>query len=153
MREKSFSQGCDIPGDPSVKCNVMGSDSMCVKEGKVSVWLFYSFGFDVNIHWDTKMRVHLLQTDFCSQSDFLNTKSQQITEPAAAAQGHESRQRSIKPEGSLVVVASALSLNIHLGTLKYAELVVQHLFVFTGQHPETNFLSDNRNHSIWCRPG
>lgn len=108
--------------------NVMDSDSMCVKEGEVFMWLLYCFGVDVKLRRDTKMRVHLLQVDCFSQSDFLNTKSQQITEPAADAQGHESRQYPIKSEGSSVVVVSALLLNIHPGTLKYKELVVQHLF-------------------------
>lgn len=54
-------------------------DSACVKEGKISMWLFYCFGFVVKLHWATETRVHLLQTDCCSQSDILNIKSQQIT--------------------------------------------------------------------------
>lgn len=103
-------------------------DSVCVKEGKVSMWLFSCFGFDVKLHWATEMRVHLLQTDGCSQSDFLNTKSQQITEPAADAQGHESMQCPVKPEGSSLLLASAHLLSIHLWTLNYKELVEQHLF-------------------------
>lgn len=75
------------------------------------------------------MSIRLLQTDCCSQSDFLSIKSQQITEPAAVtAQGHEIMQYPIKPEGSSVVAASALLLNAHLGTLSRKELMEEQLF-------------------------
>lgn len=74
------------------------------------------------------MSTHLLQTDCCSQSDFLIIKSQQITKPAVTAQGHEIMQCPIKPEGSSVVAAFALLLNAHLGTLSHKELMEEQLF-------------------------
>lgn len=131
MREESFDQDCDIPGDPSGKYTMVNSDCVCVKEGKSSLWVFYCFDFmcGVQLHWGTEMSIRLLQTDCCSQSDFLSTKSQQITKPAAfTARGHEIMQCPIKPEGSSVVAASALLLNAHLGTLSHKELMEEQLF-------------------------